>query len=136
MTKILVVEDEGHVRELLVDLLEDAGYEVVEAAAGDTALQQASLHLPDVIILDLMLPVLDGFQVLERLKSNPDTRSIPVIVATARDQKPDEMKARTAGAADYLSKPWEHGEVESKVKNIELSHLGPFASPDMLQSPW
>jgi DNA-binding response OmpR family regulator len=135
MPKILVVEDERHVRELLVDLLDDAGYEVIEAADGEAALQQASHQHPDIIILDLMLPLLDGFQVLERLKGNPGTSSIPVIVATARDQKLDELKARTAGAADYISKPWQHGEVESKVRNVEFSNRGPFAAPDMLQAP-
>ncbi len=80
-----------------------------------------------------MLPVLDGFEVLERLKSNPDTRSIPVIVSTARDQKPDQMKVRTARAADYLAKPWQPGEVESKVNNVVLLSQDPFAPPDVLQ---
>ena len=73
MTQILVAEDEPDIRELLVDLLRDAGYDVIQASDGSAALEKARLELPDMIILDLILPVLDGFQVLEQLKSDPAT---------------------------------------------------------------
>jgi len=119
MTQILVAEDEPDIRELLVDLLNDAGYDVIVASDGGAALEKARLELPDMVILDLMLPVLDGFQVLEALKSDPATRSMPVIVVSAREREADQTRARNCGASDYIIKPWQPGEIETKVKAAE-----------------
>ena len=119
MTRILVVEDDPDLRELLADILLDAGYDVVEAADGSSALEMSCDAHPDVVILDWMLPDLDGLQVLEKLKGDPETRSIPVIIATARDRELGEPTARSAGASDFISKPWQPGEVQSAVKNLE-----------------
>ncbi len=120
MTKILVAEDELDIRNLLVDLLGDAGYEVVGAVDGGAVLEQVCQEQPD-IIPDVMMPVLDGFQVLENLKNSPATRSIPVIMVTARGQEQDELRARDSGVWDYIAKPWQPKEVESKVKTAETA---------------
>ena len=121
MTKILVAEDELDIRDLLVDLLCDAGYEVVEAADGGAALEQVCREQPDIILLDVMMPVLDGFQVLENLKDSPATRSIPVIMVTARGQDQDKLRARAGGAWGYITKPWNPNEVQTKVKAAETA---------------
>ena len=120
MTKILVAEDEPRIRELLVDTLCDAGYEVVQAEDGGEALAKAFDEHPDIILLDVMMPVMDGFQVLEQLKNDPITQAIPVIVATAKGREEDQLQARSIGAWDYITKPWESDEVESKVRKVLL----------------
>lgn len=115
MTKILVVEDELDIRELLVDILTDAGYAVIESADGGAALEKVGQERPDIILLDMMMPVLDGLQVLQKLKEAPDTQATPVIMVSAKSQEQDVRDAKAAGAWDYLIKPWEPGEVELKV---------------------
>jgi len=125
MTKILVVEDEPDIRELLADLMHDAGYDVVEASDGRSALEKACAERPDIVLLDLVLPLLDGFEVLERLKSRPATRTIPVIVVSARQQGHQQERARNAGAFAYITKPWRTGELESKVKDAEMAGRSP-----------
>ena len=120
MSKILVAEDEEHIRKMLVDLLFYEGYDVIEAADGGAALEMACSEQPDLILLDVMMPVMDGFQVLEKLKNDLSTQSIPVIMVTAKGQERDELQARATGAWDYITKPWEPGEVESKVMNAEI----------------
>ncbi len=115
MTKILVVEDELDIRELLVDTLVDNGYEVVEAADGMTGLEQALSHIPDIILLDVMMPGMDGFQVLEKLKHSPLTESIPVIMVSAKGQEQDVQDAIRAGAWGYVTKPWEPGELDAAL---------------------
>ncbi len=87
MTKILVVEDESDIRELLVDILCDCGYDVVEAADGAAALVLVNQERPDIILLDVMMPVMDGFQVLKHLKGDPTTRTTPVIMVSAKSQE-------------------------------------------------
>lgn len=124
MAKVLVAEDEPDIRELLVDILEDAGHEVVVAEDGGTALTEARNHHPEIIFLDVMMPVIDGLQVLEQIKSDPVTRSITVIMVTAKGQTQDEIHVRFAGAWDYITKPFEADEVESKVMAAESLRRG------------
>ena len=119
MTKILVVEDESDIRELLVDILRDSGYDVVEAGDGGAALDVVNQERPDIILLDVMMPVMDGFQVLKLLKGDPVTRSTPVIMVSAKSQEQEVCDAKREGAWDYLIKPWEAGEVEAKVASAE-----------------
>ena len=115
MTKVLVAEDETRIREVLVDILTDDGYEVAEAINGRIALEKVQEERPDIILLDVMMPELDGFQVLKQLSSDQATRSIPVIMVTAKEQENDVMQATGAGAWGYIRKPWENGEVEAMV---------------------
>ena len=121
MTKILVVEDDPDIRELLIDSLCDIGYDVMEAGDGGAGLQSALEGLPNIILLDMMMPVLDGLEVLDLLKSDPLTRFIPVIMVSARGQEQDISTALNAGALTYLVKPWEPEDLEAKVRQAEAA---------------
>jgi len=123
MSKVLVVEDEADIRELLADTLADAGYQVVQATDGGEGLTCALTKNPDVVLLDVMMPVLDGFQVLEQLKGNAGTSKLPVIMVSARGQEAEVQKALQAGAFAYIIKPWLANEVEAKVR--EALHSSP-----------
>jgi len=130
MTKILVVEDETDIRELLVDILGDAGYDVVVASDGGAALAVVTQEQPDIILLDVMMPVIDGLQVLRVLKGDPATCATPVIMVSAKSQEQEVREAKDAGAWDYLVKPWESGDVEAKVARAQdqlgaMSHFDP-----------
>jgi len=119
MTKILVVEDERRIRELLVDILLDSGYDVIEAEDGWEGLEIACIEHPDIMLLDVMMPAMDGFQVLEKLKGDPAVQSIAVIMVTAKGQETDVVKAKELGAIGYICKPWDPDEVETQVKKVE-----------------
>jgi len=117
MKRILVVEDIEFNRELLVQLLEDA-YEVVTANDGAAGIETAEEMLPDLILMDLSLPVIDGWEATRRIKSNDRLKHIPVIAVTAHAMQGDEEKARSAGCDDYLTKPID--------ENLLLEKLGGF----------
>jgi DNA-binding response OmpR family regulator len=117
MTRIPVVEDDRDIRDLLMDTLSDMGHEVIDAEDGGAGLQRALNELPDIILLDVMMPVMDGFQLLEKLKEDFSTRSILVIMVSAKGQEQDVLAAMKAGAWGYIIKPWEPDELESKVMN-------------------
>ena len=119
MTKILIVEDDQDIRELLVDTLNDLGYQVIEAEDGGQGLQKAMEETPDIVLLDVMMPVMDGFEVLEQLQASPDTRSVPVIMVSAKGQEKDLLVAEKAGAWGYIIKPWETEELEAKILSAE-----------------
>ena len=102
--KILIVEDDEDSRDLLVQSLEGS-YELVTAADGCEAIEQAVRELPDLILMDLRLPTMDGWQTTLRLKADPQLEDIPVIAMTAHGLSEDETRARAAGCADYVSKP-------------------------------
>ena len=119
MTRILVVEDDRDIRCLLVDTIMDMGFEVMEAEDGGIGLDKAISQLPDIILLDMMMPVMDGLQVLGKLKDDPDAQDIPVIMVSAKGQGEDVTKALDAGAWGYVVKPWEHGELEALVTRAE-----------------
>jgi two-component system, cell cycle response regulator DivK len=104
MKKILVVEDVDFNRDLLVQLLEDQ-YEVIEALNGQEGIAYAQRERPDLILMDLSLPVMDGWEATRRLKADEQLRSIPVIALTAHAMVGDEQKALAAGCDDYLVKP-------------------------------
>ena len=119
MTMILVVEDDTDIRNLLVDTIIDMGCEVMEAADGGIGLDKAITQLPDIILLDLMMPVMDGLQMLGKLKDDPDAHNIPVIMVSAKGQDEDLAKALKAGAWGYVVKPWQHGQLESVITSAE-----------------
>ena len=119
MTKILVVEDDRDIRNLLVDTIVDMGCEVIEAEDGGAGLQMALTQGPDVILLDFMMPIMDGLQLLGKLKKDPETRAIPVIMVSAKGQDETVAKALTAGAWGYVTKPWHNGELETVISSAE-----------------
>lgn len=114
MKKVLVVEDVDLSRELVVQLLEDT-YQVIEAANGQEGLKLAEREQPDLILMDLSLPVMDGWEATRRLKAHSELRSIPIIALTAHAMVGDEEKALAAGCDDYLPKPLDEKELYAKV---------------------
>ncbi|GGI07816.1 response regulator [Egicoccus halophilus] len=104
--RVLVVDDEPDVLLLCRVNLEFEGYEVIEATDGEAALTAVRAHQPDVVLLDVMLPRRDGWQVLQALKSDPDLREIPVVMLTAKVQDADQLRGWAHGAADYITKPF------------------------------
>ena len=106
MKKVLVVEDVDFNRELVVQLLEDR-YHVIEAVNGQEGLDLAERERPDLILMDLSLPVIDGWEATRRLRANDDLKHIPVIALTAHAMMGNEEKARACGCDDYLTKPFD-----------------------------
>ncbi len=117
MTTILVVEDDQDIRFLLSETVSDLGYDVLEAAEGGAGFRRAIEEHPDVILLDVMMPVMDGFQVLAKLKEHAETHPMPVIMVSARGQEQDIMRAMRGGAWGYVIKPWNQDDLESKINN-------------------
>jgi len=117
--RILVVDDEERVREMLGFRLRLFGYEVLEATNGQEALEIAAREKPDLVLLDIMMPGMDGFQVCSRLKRNEETRGIPVVILTAKADAKDVTRAVNSGASDYVVKPYDPMVLQQKVaKNL------------------
>ena len=117
---LLVVEDEPNIRELLATSLRFAGFEVTTAADGQSALESASAHSPDLVVLDVMLPDMDGFEVTRRLRESG--RLLPIVFVTARDSVEDKIKGLTVGGDDYVTKPFSLEEVVARVRALLRRH--------------
>jgi CheY-like chemotaxis protein len=113
--RILVVDDEARVREMIDFRLRLFGYEVLHAEDGKEALAIASKEKPDLVLLDVMMPELDGFQVCKRLKQHEKTRDIPVVMLTAKAEAKDVTRAFNSGAVDYVVKPYDPTVLQQKV---------------------
>jgi CheY-like chemotaxis protein len=105
MNKILVIEDESETRNMFVEALTEEGYKTIGAENGRIGLEKAQKYLPDVVICDLVMPELNGYQVLTALRTNSITAMIPCIFLTAKTNESDKNRAITLGANDYLTKP-------------------------------
>jgi len=116
--RILVVDDELAISELVSEALKRQGFRVETASDGDSALEKAETTLPDLILLDLMLPRLDGWEVCRRLKSQPLTKRIPIMMLTARRDEREVVAGLEIGADDYLKKPFSLGELLARVKAL------------------
>ena len=116
-SKILIVDDVPDNREMLEQILELEGYDVVQVPSGEVALEIAPRTSPDLILLDIMMPGIDGFETCKRLKSDEATRNIPVIFITARTDPDDVVKGFQAGGVDYITKPFTLEEIRGRVKN-------------------
>lgn len=127
--RILIVEDEESLASLVAEALRRQGYECSVVHDGDSALEVAAEVLPDLIVLDIMLPRLDGFEVTRRLKEDRETRGIPIIMLTARRDEDDVVAGFEMGASDYLRKPFSIAELSARVK-AQLRHgENGFAAP-------
>jgi DNA-binding response OmpR family regulator len=118
MTRILVVDDHEDNVELLRARLEARGYQVEAARDGLEALERVHARAPDLILLDVMMPKLDGIGVVRRIKGNPDLPFIPIIMQTALDAIQDKVEGLDAGADDYITKPIDFAELEARVKSL------------------
>lgn len=116
--KILVVDDEEHIRRILKFQLEKNGYDVVTAENGEVALQLVRREAPDLLLLDLMMPKIDGFELCKLIRQNCQTSQIPIIMLTAKSDLPDKIKGLKDGANDYLVKPYSNEELLLRVKNV------------------
>jgi len=116
--RILVVEDEEALSDILRDALKRHGYKVERAFDGDTGLEMAEKLLPDLIILDIMLPQMDGWEVCRRLKENKKTSAIPIILLTARRDEQDVVAGLDLGADDYIRKPFSLIELAARVRSV------------------
>jgi len=116
--RILVVEDEEALSDILRDALKRHGYKVERAFDGDTGLVMAEKLLPDLIILDIMLPRMDGWEICRRLKENKTTSAIPIILLTARRDEQDVVAGLDLGADDYIRKPFSLTELTARVRSV------------------
>jgi two-component system alkaline phosphatase synthesis response regulator PhoP/two-component system response regulator VicR len=116
--KILAVDDERHIVRLVEVNLQRAGYEVVTAYDGREALEKVKSENPDLVVLDVMMPYMDGFEVLKNLKADPTTAEIPVIMLTAKAQDADVFRGWQSGVDCYLTKPFNPMELLTFVKRI------------------
>ncbi|MGQ9838125.1 MAG: response regulator [Cyanobacteriota bacterium] len=115
---LLVVDDQPNSRMLLGDLLESMGYQVSEAESGNQALHILETVQPDLILLDVRMPGLDGFEVCQRIKANEETHLIPVVLITAASDRKNRVRGIEAGADDFLSKPFDESELLARVRSL------------------
>ncbi len=115
---ILIVDDQSENRETIKDILADAEFELNEAENGQEALEFIGHKIPDLILLDAMMPLMDGFEVARQVRSNPQTRLIPIIMITALDSLQDRVKGLEAGVDDFISRPFNIFELRARIKNL------------------
>src|SRR5258706_285077 len=128
---VLVADDDNNLRKILCIFLKNAHYETVEAANGREALQMAKSQSPDLILMDIMMPMLDGFTVCKLLKDDPDTKRILVLICTAKNRKEDLVAAIKAGAEDYIIKPFTKDTVLSKIEKAMAARMNQSSSKMM-----
>ena len=133
MSKILIVEDDPDIRELLRFNLEKAGYNLFLSEDGEKALTLARKHSPDIILLDLMLPGVDGLEVCRTLKKDPDLQRIPIIMVTAKGEEMDRVVGLELGADDYVVKPFSLREVVLRIRKV-LDRREKQTAPSILKA--
>ena len=116
--RILIVDDERHNRQLLEVMLAPEGFLLLTAASGEEALAMVAQQPPDLILLDIMMPGMDGYQVAAKIKGNLATKNIPIIMVTALDDRNARMLGLSAGAEDFLTKPVDRAELCVRVRNL------------------
>jgi two-component system cell cycle response regulator DivK len=114
--RILLIEDQEDNRRIVRDLLTSVGYELVEAVTGEEGVAMAEMHRPDLILTDIQLPGLDGYEAMRRIKANPALRQIPIIVLTSYALSGDDIKAREAGCDAYMAKPFSPRVLLAKIR--------------------
>ena len=118
MTKILVIDDSPTMLAGTTKILVSAGHDVIQASSGTQGIDLATTENPDVILMDIVMPDLNGFQATRALTTNADTKHIPVIMLTTKDQETDKVWAKRQGASDYIVKPPNAKELLSKINNL------------------
>ncbi|MCK9382506.1 MAG: response regulator [Sulfuritalea sp.] len=124
---VMVVDDQAHNIKLLETLLHAEGYATIAARNGSEALVLAAAENPDLILLDIMMPDMDGFETVAKLKADPRTQPVPVIMVTALDDRESKLRALEAGAEEFLAKPVDHADLRVRVRNLlRLKEYGDF----------
>jgi two-component system cell cycle response regulator DivK len=119
MTKrILVVEDQEDLRGILRDLLAGSGYEMLEAADGQAGVDKAKTEKPDLILMDIQMPVMDGYDATRRIKADPGLKPIPIVAVSSFAMKGDEEKARASGCDEYVTKPYSPMQLLKAVRRL------------------
>ena len=121
MKRILVIDDHEDNRKILNDLLASAGYEIVEAVTGREGVAMARLHHPDLILMDIQLPEMDGYEATRLIKADSNMELIPIIAVTSYALSGDDAKALAAGCTGYVTKPFSPRQLLAKVRD----HIGP-----------
>jgi DNA-binding response OmpR family regulator len=119
---ILVAEDQQHVRSLVEYKLRNSGYTVICVDDGKSALEKAIDLVPDLILLDIMMPLMTGFEVLSALRQNDKTKNVPVLMVTALSKEDEVLKGLELGADDYITKPFSPNELAARVKTVLIRH--------------
>jgi twitching motility two-component system response regulator PilH len=118
MTKILVVDDTPSTRQLISGYLQDNGYEVIEALNGKDALEKAIQNKPDIVITDVVMPEMNGFELCRSLKKNPATQNLRIVVCTSKNQDIDRLWGMRQGADVYLTKPFTQDDIMQAVESV------------------
>jgi two-component system, cell cycle response regulator DivK len=116
--RILVVEDQADNRQIIRDMLAPTDYEIIEVENGEQALEVVAKERPDLILMDIQLPVMDGYEATRRIKADPALRSIPIIAVTSYALSGEEKKARGAGCDEYVPKPFSPRQLLAKIRNF------------------
>ena len=115
---IVLAEDEPHIARLVIFKLEREGYTVIWAKDGGEALESIASNKPDLVLLDIMMPIMDGYEVLKKVKEQENLKSIPVIMLTAKGQEKDIVRGFNLGSEDYIVKPFRPAELAARIKKV------------------
>jgi len=118
MSNILIIDDSRTERELMAKVIKDAGHKVEMAMNGQEGLEKAKSEVPDLILLDVVMPKMDGFAVCRKLSKDPATKGIPVILISTKNTDTDKVWGKRQGASDYLTKPFDPTELEAVVREL------------------
>ncbi len=117
MAKVLIVDDVQTDAQLMASMLQEAGYSCVTASNGDEGFQMAKTEKPNVILLDIVMPKQDGYQTCRKVKKDPDTKAIPVVMVSSKNQDSDKFWAEKQGASGYITKPFTKDSLVKAVRN-------------------
>jgi two-component system alkaline phosphatase synthesis response regulator PhoP len=134
-TAILIADDDPQIVELVQAYLEKKGFAVMLAADGESALERVARERPDLVVLDIMLPKLDGWAVCRRLREDPDTRTIPIVMLTSRGEEMDRVLGLELGADDYVTKPFSPRELVARIKAAANHERVHEAHPARVDTP-
>ncbi|MCP4137068.1 MAG: response regulator [bacterium] len=118
MKKILVVDDQPNLIKIVSIKLKKLGYQVISAENGQMGLEKCKSELPDLIIMDIMMPVMDGFTAAAKIKEDPDTKNIPLVFLSAKGQEQDRIQARELGAVDFIGKPFSPKVLVQRIEKL------------------
>ena len=125
VAKVQVIDDEPEITEIVDEFLKSAGFAVVTENSSIMGVERAKTYMPDVILLDIMMPGMDGYQICEELKRNPDTKDIPVVFLTGKDSREDHNKSFSVGGDLFIKKPFS-GDRLIEIINVVLVSLGKY----------